>query len=91
MWHESGGAGHFDVYTSGSEGSFQKELGVVRVYDGADHHLKAEVKGVSKVEAFAPSIAVDQESGDFYVGDLLNRRVNHFCRDGKSGFALCEE
>lgn len=86
VWHESG---HFDVYTA-SPGASPGPT--VRVYDGVDHHLTAEVKGVTAPDPFAPSIAVDPETGDFYVYDKERERVDHFCRNAATGgFALCEE
>lgn len=63
-----------DVYVPGDT--------AVRIYDGGSHALKETVPNASQ-DTFqaATSIAVDQESGDFYVGDVgENRRINHYSK-----------
>jgi hypothetical protein len=72
-----------DVYASGENSAGED---VVRIYDGVDHRLKETITGVSNDKWYPyASLAVDQETGDFYVGDLADHRVKHYAEDPKSG------
>jgi hypothetical protein len=62
---------------------------VVRIYDGGDGHLKAQV-GTAAIPASGetadpfPSITVDQANGDFYLGDYQHHRIYQFKRLGEN-------
>jgi hypothetical protein len=82
VWHRNG---NHAIYINAPDGSGNREI---QIYDGATYALEDTVEDFSEDTAQYPyaSLAVDQESGDIYVGDLeLNKRVNHLGKTDEPG------
>jgi WD40-like Beta Propeller Repeat len=76
-------AANHDLYTSLGSGSD----GRVRIFGGTSHALRKTIDGsgtpAHSFDFFRPYLAVDQASGDVYVGDLGHKVVDQFNASGE--------